>query len=411
MNSGLLLFCLSFETGSNLNNILPVARLAAARGLLGGIIYDRPDRTFLEKEFPGTPLISSRELFGSASLGQRIRSLFRGIFCVWKLGLSFGNSRPLLRKSLLTMPWRWVQRASCASIYGVAFTELFRRCRPSFLLSTSDYFPFDSQFFEAGRGLGIKGAVVQHGITDTFWWPFTGDYLFLWGEGARNEMLAMGAPSQRLAVCGMVAADPLFADSGVRKIPNFSSDHAIRMLILSTAHERSQKPELYRHFAKFMVELVAAAPALCWTVKLHPAEDESFYQSLGETTYQSLHILPRGTSLTEALAGSDIVGTIYSTAGLEAMIMNRPLIVFDIHPTVARFAWWPQRGGGTSCPTVEATVQEIRALGEREKYKIERLGQQEEFLEHYFKNQGRAAQAVLGEALERALPPPNKVAQ
>lgn len=398
---GSFLFCMPFDGGANLNNLLPVARLAAARGLLSGIVYDRVERGLLEREFPKTPLLSSKELWVSVSVGRRLAGLFRGVSCTWKLARALDAALPEVRRGVLRNPWRWAHEVSAAATYREAFRKLFRRCRPCFLLSTSDYFPFDSQFFEAGRLLGIPGAVVQHGVMGAHDWPFTAEYRFLWGVGACDELAAMGAPRGRLVATGMVASDRLFARAA-RDGAGPADGHLPRVLFISQAHASSQLPELYQRLSEILTKIVEATPAVRWAVKLHPAEDGSFYRGLPGATSERLEILPGGTRLEDALIGADIVCTMYSAAGLEAIIAGKPLFVLDIHPMVSRYGWWPSFGGGVFCRTEAEVFAEIQALTGDEIYRARRMERQEKFVAGYFANRGRAAVAVLDAALERS---------
>ena len=49
-----------------------------------------------------------------------------------------------------------------------------------------------------------------------------------------------------------------------------------------------------------------------------------------------------------------------STAGLEAMMMQRPLVVFDLAPMVSECAWWPKFGGGTYVTTAQAMLDFVK---------------------------------------------------
>jgi len=397
MQAGSMVFCAPFNTSSNLTNILPVIRMAQEKDILGGIIYDRVDPKTLRSEFPDVQLLSSADMLRFVPAISRVTSLFKGILCIARLERELRDALPPLSGGLRRNCWRWVGEIARAMRFNAAFRELFRKSPPSILLSTSDYFPFDSQFFEAGKALSIPGGVVQHGITDDFWWPFTADYLFLWGECACQEMTALGAPASRLIACGMVASDSLFAQAKGNE-RSARLEGGARVLLLSQAQDCKQQPELYERFARVLPQIVAETPWARWRVKLHPAEDGSFYRAFSAGGARALEILPKETTLAGALEEADVVVTLYSTAGLEAMICDKPLVVLDIHPTVGKYAWWPAAGGGLRCSTVAEATSEIAALSGDRHYLNKRLEGQREFLARYFANQGKAAEAVFNSA-------------
>jgi len=80
--------------------------------------------------------------------------------------------------------------------------------------------------------------------------------------------------------------------------------------------------------------------------KLHPAENGSSYKTLAEPIRKRLTILPRETSLDRALRKVSVAVIVHSTAGLEAMVAQKPLIVLGVSQTVEEFVWWPRLGGG-----------------------------------------------------------------
>jgi hypothetical protein len=74
---GRVLFCFPHRTDSNINNLLPVAREALRRGLLGGILTAR-DLSAELREFVGVvPIVSAEDLVRQLGMLERVRNATR----------------------------------------------------------------------------------------------------------------------------------------------------------------------------------------------------------------------------------------------------------------------------------------------------------------------------------------------
>jgi len=105
-------------------------------------------------------------------------------------------------------------------------------------------------------------------------------------------------------------------------------------------------------------------------------------------------------SLEEAVQDADVATTVFSTAGLEAMIMNRPLIVAPATPRVQEVAWWPTMGGGTYAVSAQEFQIQLTKLILDQDHRARQLDKQREFLSKSFANQGHAAERIV-DLLER----------
>jgi hypothetical protein len=265
---------------------------------------------------------------------------------------------------------------------------------PSFVVSSSDFWPLEHAVFAEARRAGIPSFVIQHGVTDRFWWPFVADKLLLWGKPFEDELLRLGAPAERLEICGMPAADYLFSTCR-EKVVSQSSMPARTYVVLSSTHDQVHYPDVFLRYRAFFKAVVTARPATKWLIKLHPNEDESFYRDMLDGQFPNLNILPKSTPLESALSQADVACTLWSTAGLEAMMMRRPLVVFDVAPVTHEYAWWPERGGGVYISSVETMLGFIDKASVDAEFLGSIVKAQNDFLTGSFANPGRAAEAIL----------------
>ena len=116
-----------------------------------------------------------------------------------------------------------------------------------------------------------------------------------------------------------------------------------------------------------------------------------------------MQIQSRNISLDDAVAEADVVCTIRSTAGLQAMMMRRPLIVLDLTPSVECSVWWPFYGGGLAVKNSHAFKTAFDQLMNNPESRKSLLKSQQEFLDKSFANKGNAAAVIVDYLEEQTL--------
>jgi CDP-glycerol glycerophosphotransferase (TagB/SpsB family) len=234
------------------------------------------------------------------------------------------------------------------------------------------------------------------------YWPAYAETLLIWGPVFQQKLQSLGAPVNRLRICGMPAADSLF-----NRFQNQSSKAANSAapvcLVFSHAHDRSEEPATFAAYARFLQEAILLLPRVQWRIRLHPAEDDSFYRGLGLAGHSRVQIQSRNISLDEAVAEADVVCTIRSTAGLQAMMMWRPVIVLDLTAGDECSVWWPLHGGGLAVKNSEEFKMAFDQLVDNSGFRDSLLKSQQEFLDKSFANKGNAAAAIVDYLEEQTL--------
>lgn len=390
---GCPLFAFLYDTPANTNNLLPVFLAAQKRGLNPNVLIGEgfdPSRKDLTD---AASSMGVRELRAHATPAECLAALaaarkhFTAVLAEFECQIP--EWVPLIRSCRAGI----VSELALAMVAKIGLTRLYENWEPSCVISTSNMWPFDCAVFNEARRLGIPSFVIQHGVTNRYWWPFVASKMLLWGKAFESELLSFGAPADLLAVSGMPAADHLF--SRYQHVPRETGKTASSFLILSDTQTRHLYPEPYEKFRILFKAVVAATASIRWSIKLHPLEDESFYQEMLGGQFPNFSILPKSTSLENAVRRSDVACTLWSTSGLEAMMIRRPLLVFDLGPMVYEHAWWPNCGGGTYAPTIEAVLAFVSRASSDTQFLAELVTKQDQFLTENFANPGRAADAVL----------------
>ena len=382
-----------YASGSNLPHLAPVAREARNRGLLGLIVAGerlRPEHLEgFDNVVSEIALWRTARKRGLAGIFQSARKKFKRIVAILEQ-----LDPPSARRA--RQNYGWIFRNLVVShAMSESFRTLLEEWEPSCVISTSDYWPFEFQLFSQARRLGIPNAMIQHGeLNDVISWPTYAETFLVWGSVFQEKLLKLGAPAERLRVCGMPSADVLFnrTQNLLSKAANSSPPVC---LLFSHAHERREEPILFKAFATFLKQVIELMPRVRWIIRLHPGEDESFYHEIGIVGHPQVQIQPRNISLEDAVAEADVTCTIRSTAGLQAMILQRPLVIIDIVPNTECAVWWPLNGGGLAAKTPKDFEVHCSRLTGNSEFRASTLNSQREFIDRAFANKGRATSSVV----------------
>lgn len=393
-------------TGSNLLNLLPVAQEARRRELLGGIVagesFQRMGSTALAEFEHVTHEKALRSWVGMGFLPQ---SLARASRRLKQLVEKIARYNPHYAKRVKQNFGCHLKLMVLSEGMSIAYQKLFSAWRPSFMLSTSDYWPVDFQCCWQARRMGIPTAILQHGaISNLYYWPTYHDVFIAWGETFREQLFKLGAPAERIRVLGMPASDDLFNRSGRTAGKPVRPGSPPVCLILSHTQDRKEEFELFEEFGKYLIEVVRSMPTIKWKVKLHPNEDDSFYRERAFSKIGQVEILPRDVSLEQAVEESDVVCTIRSTAGLQAMMLKKPLIVLALSTLTGPRVLWPEEGGGIYARNPDEFRNCFSRLTNENNFADTLLASQEKFLDKNFANRGKAASAIVDFIEKESLP-------
>jgi hypothetical protein len=390
---GKLLFCFAHRTASNMQNLLPVAREAHRRGLLGGIVSSSDFSKELAEFIGQVPIVTVADLNSQLGFREQARIVTEAARAFQEITRMLSEYDKHFGERCRRNAGTVIAEILASLRMARAFQILLDAWSPSCVVSTSDLWPLEYQLARQASCRQIPSIVLQHGNLIYFYWPFCASTFVVWGQQSFDEMLALGAPCSRLLIGGMPASDRSFAKA------TESRDHARSSrpvcLVLSHTHARHLEPELYASYHRFLSELIPAAPFVRWKVKLHPSENRSFYDDLDPAVAAVLDFYPPSTTLETALREADVATTLYSTSGMEAMIMGCPLIVPIVSPRMTEPNLLPQIPGALFVHTPEEFRRELEALVSDPDRRARQAEVQRNILEHCFSNQGGASNAIV----------------
>ncbi len=218
-------------------------------------------------------------------------------------------------------------------VFG-AFHELFTTYNVSAALSISSIVWMDSALNLIARANRVASLTLQHGLIlerDLFCHiPIIATQKVVWGSAVVDWYQKHGYPPSRMIATGSPRFDAIFKRKWCTKqelCQKLTIDPAKKIIVYATGTEMNT-------IVPIIVNGLKTIPDVYLVMLLHPSESRLVpqYQQLA-AGYENCQVLPYGSvSLYDALSGGDYFITHTSTAGLEAMLFQVPVITVEPEP-------------------------------------------------------------------------------
>jgi UDP-N-acetylglucosamine:LPS N-acetylglucosamine transferase len=263
--------------------------------------------------------------------------------------------------------WDAYQQNGLNAFCPTAFmTDVLRREAPDAVVATTSP-RMEKAAMRAAHALDIPSVcMIDLFALIEFDWlkrPDNGRYLTLPSEKLRPRFVAAGRAPESLVVTGNPGFDTLqkFKDSATGAgAAAYRASKGIAQadrIIFFAEQPEPEDPELPRRVRRHLAAVCAAQPGWQLVVRLHPASSNPAIEIIPEGVVQSHGHEP----LYEALAASDVVITLTSTVGMEALLLGRPTMILAISP-YQHFADYSEKDGALIVPTLEAAGEGIATL-------------------------------------------------
>ncbi len=220
------------------------------------------------------------------------------------------------------------------------------------------------------------------------------------GEYVKNVLIKQGVPNNRLVLTGQPRFDRLvnetFDTNLFRLILKIPKDKKIVTLCTQPFVEyKMWTPETRKQFLSFVYKSIKELPNYQFVIKLHPIDIfEDYKKVLSDIDANHKILLYKEIDLYRLISISDIVMTVNSTVALEAMIINKPVIIIDFYNQSSDMPYVTSGAVSVVCSPKSLTDQIKRLSDEKERNIALKL--QDAFIyEHAYKTDGRASQRVV----------------
>jgi hypothetical protein len=188
----------------------------------------------------------------------------------------------------------------------------------------------------AARARGLPTAAVEHGSLfagDPYWEECPCDLMCTWGAPSRDALIQCGLRPESIVVTGGPRHDAIFAAGS--SVTDKTAAGPPMVLVATSGAGDKVTLEQHQGFIRMLCEAAEQAPELRWVVKLHKKDREEFYAApmrrvaeqvtLVRGAYQS-----DGLDIFDWLRKTRALVTVASTAALDAMALDVPVIAVDV---------------------------------------------------------------------------------
>lgn len=252
---------------------------------------------------------------------------------------------PLLLGSFHHVLWhtnRWGSR-------WAAWTEdALKRCQPDVVVTSNDTSQVGQTLALVCRKLGIPSVYVQHGIIPYDPYAIAGraDILLIWGEVSRRALIRLGNRPEQLRLTGAAQYDRFFSAEQVAALPSgFRVKPGSPLVVFTSQPPARGVPEsVYRRSLRAVLEVARAVSDIELVIKLHPIEAPEVANVLVKEAGVPARVVKEFDTRI-LLKAADLVMTQYSTTGLEALLLGKPLVTINLSGEPDRA---PYAGGGAA---------------------------------------------------------------
>jgi len=281
--------------------------------------------------------------------------------------------------------------------------EMLNQTKPDYVLIQSESGNTEQIILSISKTLNIPVILLQHGFLKSTEGGFKlnkftksimndSDQFIVWGDFTLKNLHKFGMDKTKIFSLGSFTHDKLFS---LQKTFKNKSSHILLLPegpIMGDVRDYTiNELEKYKNS---LIHIFNTTKNLNkkLIVKLHPYENDHNEQRIAKTIDQSISVVKK-KNLTSLLQDSNVVislGTSISTAIIDAIILNKPVIRL-------KFGEWYGDYGDGSCLNVEKEEfqDKLNQIISDDEFRKQLLKNQKEFLNDYITNQGNATRNIV----------------
>ncbi|MAG26900.1 hypothetical protein CMI47_15280 [Candidatus Pacearchaeota archaeon] len=207
-------------------------------------------------------------------------------------------------------------------------SHLAKKNKISLALFHSDVDTFQKTVVQTLSNHNIPSIVIQHGLCGhpIGFTPVSSDYFLAFGETSKKRMISWGCPPEKIIITGASQYDPLInkGKKGKEKIIVYSVNSGNTLKTIPGHLTKKRQKKILEIIFKTLKNL----PDYKLIIKTKPGWDlnglpEKIAKSLD---FKNFQVIDKKVNNTELMNSADLMIIMSSTMGLEAALLNKPVI-------------------------------------------------------------------------------------
>jgi len=245
-----------------------------------------------------------------------------------------------------------------AAAYVELFSNVIEIERPDIVVTVDELSRFGRALVKVANSHGVKTMVVQHGalLDHPLFSNIIAEKFAAFGAQTKNLLVKRGTNAEQVIIVGQAEETPKERPEKIRaKICAALNLNSKKPIITFASQGRGEESVNYQSL-KVFYNAAKSFPELQFVTKLHPDESEKLHAEFVRKLDLCNVTIIKDIKIKELLLASDIVVNIYSTVGMEALSLGKPLISLTASMPESYF---PQGKGAYRCKNADSVKKAI----------------------------------------------------
>lgn len=277
--------------------------------------------------------------------------------------------------------------------YGELVKEIVHLEKPDVIVTIDDRSPFGKTVNVISKSLGVPTLIVQHGMINDhpIVGPICSDKIAVFGQACKDALVKRNTNPDDVVVTGQTRFDVLINKKFDRNwiYDKLNIDKKKGLIVFASTDLSDDEKEM---IVRGLCNAMKGFPEKQLIIKPHPSDNKKqFLDLLGELNSDAIVV---NSDLYELLSGCDILLTTWSTVGLEAMILDKPIIIINLmnRPDPISYV---ESGAAIEVKTVDGFNQAINTvLHDPKTIEKMKISREKYIRDHVYKSDGKASERV-----------------